>query len=119
MYFIFTFFLGNPLLDIAADVPQSMFEKYGLKHGDAILAEEKHMPIFKDLVDNYKVNYVAGGATQNTIRVAQWMLGDKAPCAYMVSRNSPRDYRFLFHAEKRVANCIHSVRSMFKQKKLK
>ena len=39
----------------------------------AILAEEKHLPLYKELVDSYKVQYIAGGATQNAIRVAQWM----------------------------------------------
>jgi len=39
----------------------------------AVLAEEKHLPLYKELVDSYKVQYIAGGATQNAIRVAQWM----------------------------------------------
>eukprot|EP00624_Nannochloropsis_granulata_P006228 evm.model.NODE_45513_length_12246_cov_26.632124.2 len=39
----------------------------------AILAEDKHLPLYKELVDSYKVQYIAGGATQNAIRVAQWM----------------------------------------------
>ena len=29
--------------------------------------------MYKELVDSYKVQYIAGGATQNAIRVAQWM----------------------------------------------
>ena len=45
-----------------------------LKLGDQILAEEAHQPLYKELEDKYKVEYIAGGATQNTIRVAQWML---------------------------------------------
>lgn len=49
-------------------------EKYGVKLNDAILAEEKHMPLYEELVKDYEVEYIAGGATQNTIRVAQWML---------------------------------------------
>jgi len=32
--------MGNPLLDISAEVTQATFDKYGLKPGDAILAEE-------------------------------------------------------------------------------
>lgn len=66
--------MGNPLLDISATAPPSLLEKYSLKNGDAILAEEKHMPIYNELVSDYDVNYIAGGATQNSIRVAQWML---------------------------------------------
>jgi len=45
-------------------------EKYDLKANDAILAEEKHMPIYDDIVANAKVDYVAGGAAQNAARAA-------------------------------------------------
>jgi adenosine kinase len=67
--------MGNPLLDISADVEQAMLDKYEVTLNNAILAEEKHMPVFQDLVDNFKdVQYIAGGATMNSIRVAQWMM---------------------------------------------
>lgn len=66
--------MGNPLLDISADVGQDMLDKYDVKLDSAILAEEKHIPIYKDLIDNYDAGFIAGGATQNSIRVAQWML---------------------------------------------
>lgn len=49
------FGMGNPLLDISADVSADYLEKYGLKSNDAVLAEAKHMPIYQDLVDNYQV----------------------------------------------------------------
>merc|ERR1719159_689329 len=60
-----------------------MVEKYGLKMGDAILAEEKHQPLFEELVKLPSVQYIAGGATQNSIRVAQWMLQSPGGTAYM------------------------------------
>lgn len=66
--------MGNPLLDISSTVGQEMLDKYGVKVDDAILAEEKHLPIYKDLVDNHAPLFIAGGATQNSMRVAQWML---------------------------------------------
>lgn len=66
--------MGNPLLDISAEVGQDMLDKYELQLDSAVLAEEKHLPIYKDLIDNYKAGFIAGGATQNSIRVAQWML---------------------------------------------
>ncbi|KAL4130384.1 hypothetical protein PRIC2_006384 [Phytophthora ramorum] len=65
--------LGNPLLDISADVTPEFLAKYGLKLDNAILADESHAPMFDELVKSSPV-YVAGGATQNSIRVAQWML---------------------------------------------
>jgi len=75
--------MGNPLLDISATVETDLLKKYDLKPNDAILTEDEQ--IFKDLVDGYSVDYIAGGATQNSIRVAQWVLGGpkKQLCSYM------------------------------------
>ena len=50
---------------------------------NAILAEEKHLPIYEEMVASYPVQYIAGGATQNTIRVTQWMLQVPGATAYM------------------------------------
>lgn len=35
----------NPLLDIQATVELELLEKYGMKQNDAVLAEEKHLPL--------------------------------------------------------------------------
>lgn len=75
--------MGNPLLDISASVAYDYLKKYDLKPNDAILAEEKHLPIYQDLVDNYEIEYIAGGATQNSIRVAQWMLQKRFATSYI------------------------------------
>ena len=77
------FGMGNPLLDISAEVDKAYLQKYGLKPNDAILASEKHIPIFNELVSNYNVEYIAGGATQNSIRVAQWMLKQPLATSYL------------------------------------
>ena len=58
--------MGNPLLDISASVKADLLTKHNLKANDAILTEEES--IFKDLLEEYKVDYIAGGATQNSIR---------------------------------------------------
>ena len=67
---------GNPLLDImTASVEQSVLDEWGAKLNDAMLAEEKPQPLYKKLVtDGLVSGYVAGGATLNSIRVAQWLL---------------------------------------------
>ena len=67
--------MGNPLLDISASVKADLLTKHQLKANDAILTESEE--IFRDLIGEYKesVEYIAGGATQNSIRVAQWILG--------------------------------------------
>lgn len=75
--------MGNPLLDISATVGQDVLDKYDVKLDSAILAEEKHLPIYKELIDNYSPQFIAGGATQNSIRVAQWMSTSPNQTAFM------------------------------------
>ena len=79
------FCMGNPLLDISKTVDAEFLAKYDLKPNDAILAEEGdlRMPIFQELVDSGNVDYVAGGATQNSARVAQALLKTDKAVAYV------------------------------------
>ncbi|KAJ1550792.1 hypothetical protein HK096_004999, partial [Nowakowskiella sp. JEL0078] len=68
---------GNPLLDISVTVDQEFLNKYDLKPNDAILADPKHAPIYAEILDSEKfkkIDLVAGGACQNTMRGAQWLL---------------------------------------------
>lgn len=50
---------------------QNLLDKYGLKNNNAILAEEKHMPLYEELMKNTNIEYTAGGSAQNSLRVAQ------------------------------------------------
>ncbi|KAM3862944.1 adenosine kinase-like [Diretmus argenteus] len=68
------FGMGNPLLDICAVVDKDLLDKYSLKADDQILAEDKHKALFDEMVKKFKVEYHAGGATQNSIKIAQWMI---------------------------------------------
>lgn len=63
--------MGNPLLDISATVDHEFLRKYDLKPNNAILAEEKHKPLYEELIDLYKADFIAGGSVQNTMRVTQ------------------------------------------------
>lgn len=65
------FGIENPLLDITASVPAEMVQKYDAQFGNSILASEKQMPVYKEMTDNYDVEYSAGGATLNVMRVFQ------------------------------------------------
>lgn len=48
-----------------------------------ILGDESHFPIYETILNVYKVNLIAGGATLNSIRCAQWMLGVPDATAYI------------------------------------
>lgn len=78
------FTLGNPLLDVSAEVDESFLVKYKLKPNDAILATDDHLNLCQDMIDcGYKIDYVPGGATQNSARVAQWLIGIEGAAIYM------------------------------------
>ncbi|XP_073391899.1 adenosine kinase-like isoform X4 [Physcomitrium patens] len=68
------FGMGNPLLDVSAVVDKAFLAKYGVKLNNAVLAEEKHMNMYKELAQKSSTSFVPGGATQNSIRIAQWLL---------------------------------------------
>lgn len=49
--------------------------RYGLPKNSAILAEAKHEPMYDEVINKYEIEYSAGGATQNTLRFCQWIVG--------------------------------------------
>nr|XP_034191807.1 adenosine kinase 2-like isoform X3 [Osmia lignaria] len=75
--------MGNPLLDISATVDDDFLKKYQLNSNDAILAQEKHKPMYDELIEQYKADFIAGGSVQNTMRVAQWFLEKPRVATYM------------------------------------
>jgi len=66
--------LENPLLDIQGQGDEALLNQYGLKANDAILAEEKHLTLYEELIQNRSAALIAGGAAQNTARGAQYIL---------------------------------------------
>lgn len=71
--------LGNPLLDLQADVSPEYLAKYGLKSNDAILVDaasgDAKMTIFDEVSKMPQTHFVAGGAAQNSARGAAYVLG--------------------------------------------
>lgn len=66
---------GNPLLDLSANVDESLLKKYDLEPNNAILAEDKHTPLYGELVEKHNAEFIAGGSVQNSLRVAEWIIG--------------------------------------------
>lgn len=73
------FSICNPLLDISTHADQALLDQYKLTLGTACLADKTHLPLYDEIIKHQDVEYIAGGASQNTIRAAQWMLRDIAP----------------------------------------
>ena len=69
------FSLGNPLLDISAEVKKEFLEKYELKANNAILAGDLHQPMYQEMIEKYDCQFIPGGATLNSVRYCQWLLG--------------------------------------------
>ncbi|KAJ0174859.1 hypothetical protein K1T71_009967 [Dendrolimus kikuchii] len=68
--------IGNPLLDISAIVDEELLKKYDMKPDDAIMAEEKHMPLYREIMDK------ADGVT------VKYQITDEVPtgtCAVLVT----------------------------------
>jgi hypothetical protein len=47
---------------------------------------------YDELVSSHAVEYIAGGATQNSIRVAQWMLGTPRATTYVGCTGAPSGF---------------------------
>jgi len=62
-------------------------EKYGLQHGLACLAEEKHLPLYDEIWKMDGVVKIPGGSSLNTVRSANFMLKESQPrkCAFFGS----------------------------------
>ena len=99
----------NPLLDIPNKVDQAVLEKFGQKIDDAILAEEKDTPLSKELVDMEGSEYIAGGVTQNSIRVAQWMLQEKATSYIGSGEKDEYAHKMQATCEKDKVACVYMV----------
>ncbi|CAD5124334.1 DgyrCDS12626 [Dimorphilus gyrociliatus] len=74
--------LGNPLLDITVQTTPDFLRKYGLSENDARLATPQHDALFDD-IQEMKPRYSAGGATLNSIRVAQWILNQRGVTGFV------------------------------------
>mgnify|MGYP001808020042 CR=1 FL=1 len=53
--------LGSPLLDIQAEVSVEFLEKYGLTLNNIYFAEEKHLPIYEELIKIPTHSHIPGG----------------------------------------------------------
>jgi adenosine kinase len=66
--------LGNPIIDISNEINEEGLEKYGLKFGQTIFANDQNKFFFDDLEKAPNCSYIPGGSVTNSIRVTNWML---------------------------------------------
>ena len=66
--------IGNALLDITVVTDEKFLKRFDLQSNNAILAGDKQKEIYHAMLDEFEPSFLPGGATQNSIRVAQWLL---------------------------------------------
>lgn len=67
--------IGNPIVDISAEVEKESLEKYHLAWGATVFVDEYNIGFYNDLESRPRVTYIPGGSIQNTLRVTSWCLG--------------------------------------------
>ena len=87
----------NPLLD------QNVLEKFGVKADDALLTNEMKT------IDMEGPEYITGGGTQNSIRVAQWMLQKKAASSIGCVGKDEYAHKMQATCEKGNVACVYMV----------
>jgi adenosine kinase len=75
---------GHPLLDITSCVESSLLDKYKVELGSCNLAADEQLPLFEELSQRRDVEFVPGGASMNSIRVARWLMTTDA-CTFVGS----------------------------------
>lgn len=77
---------GNPMLDVAAHLGRDAMDRYELPYGGAVLAEEKHKPLFGEIMKHSTLVTTVGGSAINTIRCANVSFSDHK---YMLKKKFP------------------------------
>ena len=66
--------IGNSLLDLTVVTEKSFLDRFSLLPNNAIIAGPAQKNLYDTMLRELKPAFLAGGATQNSIRVAQWLL---------------------------------------------
>ena len=66
--------IGNPIVDISAEIDKDSIQKYRLKWGETVFADQSNIGFFDELESKPHVTYIPGGSIQNTLRVLSWCL---------------------------------------------
>jgi adenosine kinase len=80
--------IENPLLDISIELENDeLLKKYELQHGQACLADAKHLPLYDELWRMEGIQRIPGGSSLNSVRSANFMLKTTNPgkCAFFGS----------------------------------
>ena len=70
--------IGNPIVDITAEINKEFIDKYGLHINEITFVNENNYKFFDELEEMSKETHTPGGSIQNTLRVASCCLNMKS-----------------------------------------
>lgn len=95
------FAIGDPLLDIVAEVPVSLLKKHRLDADSGTLLGEAQKGLVEELLSGaYKITYVPGGSEQNCLKVVQRLVGVPKATSYLGCIGRDRNGEILERAMK-------------------
>ena len=66
--------IGNPIVDISAEITRQILDKFHLSFGQTVFANQSNIGFYQELENMPQVTYIPGGSIQNTLRVMAWCL---------------------------------------------
>lgn len=77
--------IDNPLIDATLDVDESYLKRWGLTLDNGILADSSYQPLIDEVLRNPNSHRTSGGACQNTLVMAQWLMQKEGKTAIVGS----------------------------------
>ena len=66
--------LGQPMMDLVKDVSEEVLHANNLEKNNAIRADASHSELFSKVGGDQSTEYIPGGSTTNTMKVASKLL---------------------------------------------
>jgi len=109
--------ISHCLLDISAHVDDDFIKKYEVNIGSALLATNHQLLMYEEMLRLPSVQYIPGGASLNSIRIAQWILraGATEPCTgFMgaIGEDTNGDYIENICSKEGVSTCLMRIPSI-------
>jgi len=104
--------LGNPLIDICAEVGPGYVQRWNLDPNGAINADSEQLKIFDEIQKYFKVSLELGGCTLNTLRVFQWLSVKNRMATFSGAVGNDMEGKNLLRRLKRAGlNCLLDVKT--------
>jgi len=109
--------ISHCLLDISANVDDDFIKRYEVNIGSALLATNRQLLMYEEMYRLPGVQYIPGGASLNSIRIAQWILragATKSCTGFMgaIGEDNNGDYIENMCRKEGVSTCLMRIPSI-------